>query len=176
MRAKYVGNKADKIIMNVRNDEASTTILAGTPLVLNLSTTASASGDGLGVVLPATAGDPLSFACKYGVATTDIAVNQFGEAILFGICTNALVVRATRASSTASFSTFTTYASGVGMGIDTVNNAFSPVGGSIAGLIASNIMVAVLLDSMSTGSGSASTTSVTANTKYDTARVFLRML
>src|ERR1035437_6111518 len=108
MRAKYVGNKADKIIMNVRNDEASTTILAGTPLVLNLSTTASASGDGLGVVLPATAGDPLSFACKYGVATNTLAVGQYGETVLFGIVTNALIARATRASSTASFSTYTT--------------------------------------------------------------------
>ncbi len=175
MRAKYVGNKADKIIMNIRNDEASASIPAGTPVVLNLSTTASATADGLGVVLPATAGDPLSYACKYGVSTTTLTTGQSGESVLFGIATNALIVRATRASSTASFSTFTTYASGIGLGIDTVNNAFT-VGASIAGAIASNAMMAILLDSLSTGSGSASTTSVTANTKYDTARVFLRML
>lgn len=176
MRAKFVGNKADKIIMNVRNDEASASIPAGTPVVLNLSTTASASADGLGVVLPSTAGDPLSFACKYGVLTATLAAGQFGESVLFGIVTNALIVRATRASSTASFSTFTTVASGIGLGLDTVNNAFNTTGASIAGAIASNAMMAILLDSLSTGSGSASTTSVTANTKYDTARVFLRML
>lgn len=175
MRAKLVGNKADKIIMNVRNDESSVTIPAGTPVVLNLSTTASATADGLGVVLPATAGDPLSFAVKYGVTPNAIAAGAYGESILFGIATNALVVRATRAGSTASFSTFTTYASGIGLGIDTVNNAFSP-GASIAGAIASNAMMAILLDSLSTGSGSASTTSVSANTKYDNVRVFLRML
>jgi len=170
-----VGNKADKIIMNIKNGESATTIPAGTPVVLNLSTTADASNDGLSVVLPSTAGDPLSFACKFGVATTDVAVGALGEAVLFGIVTNALITRATRAGSTASFSTFTTYASGIGLGIDTVNNAFS-VGASIAGVIASNAMMAILLDSLSTGSGSASTTSVSANTKYDTARVFLRML
>jgi hypothetical protein len=176
MRVKLIGNKADKVIMNVRNDEASASIPAGTPVILNLSTTASASADGLGVVLPATAGDPLSFAAKYGVLTNTLAVGQYGETVLFGIVTNALIARATRASSTASFSTYTTIASGIGLGIDTVNNAFGSAGASVAGIIASNAMMAILLDSLGSGTGSASTTSVTANTKYDTARVFLRML
>src|ERR1035437_3222095 len=176
MRVKLIGNKADKVIMNVRNDEASASIPAGTPVILNLSTTASASADGLGVVLPATAGDPLSFAAKYGVLTNTLAVGQYGETVLFAIVTNALIARATRASSTASFSTYTTIASGIGLGIDTVNNAFGSAGASVAGLIASNAMMAILLDSLGSGTGSASTTSVTANTKYDTARVFLRML
>lgn len=175
MRAKFVGNKADKLIMNVRNDEASASIPAGTPVILNLSTTASATADGLGVVLPATAGSANSYSLKYGVLTTVLTTGQYGESVLFGIATNAIVIRATRAASTDSWSATNSSASGVGLGIDTVNNAFT-LGASIAGAIVSNALAAVLLDSLSNIVASASATSDTRTALTTAYRVFVRML
>lgn len=177
MRTKCVGNKADRVIMNIRNGEASTTIPRGTPVVLKFTNSAAASGDGLDVVLPSTAGDGAgaTFAYKYGVATDSIAVNQMGESILFGVCTYAIVVVATRGGTSGASSWPTaSQADGVALGIDSLNNAFI-VGASIAGSIASNNAAAVLIDSF-TVSATATATNVTNTAATQALRVFVRML
>ncbi len=175
MRAKQVGNKADKIVMVVSNSEASVTIPRGSPLVLKLTTTASNTFDGLGVVLPSTAGNPLSYAVRYGVATDAMAVNQLGESILFGVCNYALITRATRAATTDSWSASASTASGIALGVDTINNAFL-MGASIAGSIATNHVDAVLLDSLSSIAASASATTDSNTAITVGARIFVRML
>ncbi len=174
MRIKQVGDKPDRIIMFVRNAEASASIPRGTPLVLNLSTTTNAK-DGMDVVLPGTAGDPLSYAARYGVVTDTLAAGANGESILFGMCAYALVTRATRAASSNSWSASASTASGIALGIDTINNAFT-MGASIAGSIATNHVDAVLIDSLAAVVASATATTDTRTALTVGARVFVRML
>lgn len=174
MRIKTVGNKADRIVVSIKNAEATASIPRGTPVVLNLSTTA-ADGDGLDVVLPATAGNPNSFSLRYGIATDTLVAGALGESILFGLSSYALISRATRAASTDSWSASASTASGIGLGIDTINNAFT-MGASIAGSIASNKIQAVLIDSLASVVASASATSDTRTAITVAARVFVKML
>lgn len=174
MRAKYAGNKADRIICTVRNGEASASLPKGTPVVLNIST-ASATDDGLSVVLPATAGVTNSFGLKYGVLTDTLVAGAYGESILFGVAAYALITRMTRAASSDSWTSSASQASGIGMGLDTINNAFL-LGASIAGSIASNNMPAILLDSLASSAASASATSDTRTVITNANRAFIRML
>jgi hypothetical protein len=174
MRAKYVGNKADKIILNVQNTEVSANIPKGTPVILKLSDTAQ-TDDGLDVVLPSTAGSSLSYSLKFGVLTDSLTPGSYGESILFGVANYALVTRMTRAASTDSWTSSASTISGVGLGIDTLNNAFVP-GGTVVGSIASNIMVAIMLDSWASSAASASSTADTRTAITNGNRVFVRMM
>ncbi len=175
IRLNQVGNKAGKISATVKNGETSSSIPRGTPVILKL-TTASATDDGLAVVLPSTAGDPVSYACKFGVITETLAVGNLSESILFGVANYALVTLSTRSTTGTGGGSWSTVsqASGVGLGIDTANNAFS-IGASIAGGVASNAMMAILLDSL-TMTASATATTDTSTAYKVAARVFVRML
>jgi hypothetical protein len=174
MRAKYAGNKADKIILTVRNGEASASIPRGTPVCLAAGAT-SATNDGLDVVLPATAGNANSFGLRFGILTDTLTAGSFGESILFGVATYALITRMTRAASTDSWTSSASQASGVALGLDTLNNALL-IGASIAGSIASQHADAVLLDSLASSAASASATSDTRTAITNAVRVFVRML
>lgn len=175
MRIKAVGNKADRVICTVKNAEATASIPRGTPVVLNVSSTASNDTDGLTVVLPATAGNPLSYAARFGVITDTTAAGVLGESILFGYCAYALITRATRAASTDSWTSSASIASGVALGIDTLNNAFL-VGASVAGSIATNHIDAVMLDVPASFAASASATSDTRTAMTAAVRAFIRMM
>lgn len=170
-----VGNKAGRCRATVKNGETSSSIPRGTPVVLKLSTTADSDNDGLAVVLPGTAGSAHSYAFRYGVVTDTLAAGQLGESILWGNANYALVTRATRAASTDSWSASATVASGIALGVDTLNNAFL-MAASSAGSLASNAANAVLVDSLATVSASASATSDTRTAITVAARVFVRML
>lgn len=174
MRAKYVGNKADRIIMNVKNTETSVSIPRGTPVILNMTGTLAAD-DGLGVCLPATAGSANSFGLKYGIVTDTLVTNQLGESILFGMANYTLITRMTRAASSDSWTSSASVASGVGLGIDTINNAML-LGATVAGSIASNAMLAILVDSLASSAASATATSDNRTAITNAARVFVRML
>lgn len=174
IRLNQVGNKAGRISATVKNGESSSSIPRGTPVVLKMTDTA-ATDDGLSVCLPATAGSALSYAIKYGIITDTTAVNNQSEAVLFGVCNYALVTRMTRAASSDSWTSSAAIASGVALGIDTLNNALL-VGASIAGSIASNAAMAVLLDSIASAAASATATSDTRTAITSAVRVFVRML
>lgn len=174
MRAKYVGNKADRIIMTVQNGEASASIPRGTPVILGAGQTA-AGDDGLDVVLPSTAGAANSFGLKFGVLTETLIANAFGESILFGVANYALITRMTRGASTNSWTSSQTQASGIALGIDTLNNAFL-LGASSDGSIAAGILAGVLLDSLASSAASASSTNDTRTAIINGVRVFVRML
>ena len=174
MRAKYVGNKADKIILSVKNGETSATIPRGTPVVLNLSATAAAD-DGLSVVLPSTAGAAASYAYKYGVALDNYATGQLGESILNGVATYALVGVLTRSATSASWpSSASSAASLVALGLDTANNCFL-LGASSAGSLP-GAGIAHMIDNVASIAGSASATSDTRTNIALGYRVFVRML
>lgn len=171
MRAKYAGNLADKIIVTIKNAEASASIPRGTPVIMVLN----ATDDGLAVVLPATAGAALSFNARLGVTTTTLTAGQTGESIAFGYVQYALVTRMTRAASTDSWTSSAAVASGIGLGIDTLNNAFL-MGASRAGSLVSAADNAWLVDSLAASVASASATSDSRTAITNGARCFVRML
>lgn len=202
MRIKLSENpRPDFVIVAARNAESTAAIPRGTPIVLNLSSapqpTSGADGfaagyeDGLQVVLPSTAGANPTALFPFGVAVDTIANGQLGEALVFGVVAYALVVRATRAASTDSWSASATSSSAGGflLSIDTVNNAFRTYAPSSISLAnASSIVTsggidiqklnaqAVMLDSMATFSASASATSDTRTIALVGYRAFIRMM
>ena len=177
MRIKTVGNLADKVVVNIVNGETTASIPRGTPVILkSVSTGSVPATDGLHVVLPATAGDVNSYGLRFGVSVDTLAAAAAGESILFGVCLYAIIVLSTRSTpgtGGASWSTVS-QASGAGLAVDTLNNAFL-IGGTIAASIASNAMMAILMDSM-TMTASATHTSDTSTAFTKSARVFVRML
>src|SRR6266849_2091691 len=156
MRAKYVGNKADRFAVVIRNAEATASIPRGTPIIAVLNGT----NDGLDVVLPSTAGSALSFNARLGVATDTLTAGQYGESLVYGYVAYALITRMTRAASTDSWTSSASTASGIGLGIDTLNNAFL-LGASRAGALVSAADNAFLVDSLASSLASASATSDT---------------
>lgn len=171
MRAKFAGNKRDSVILNFKNAEASASIPRGTPVILVLN----ATDDGLACVLPSTAGAALSFNARFGVATETVAATLVSEAICFGYVQYALITRMTRAASTDSWTSSASVASGIGLGIDTLNNAFL-LGASRAGSLVSAADNAWLVDSLASSAASASATSDTRTAITNGVRAFVRML
>lgn len=170
MRIKQVGNKADKTVVVIRNAESTSTIPRGTPVVLVLNGT----NDGLDVVLPATAGNALSGVARYGVATDSILASQYGESIVSGYVAYALITRMTRAATTDSWTSSASVASGIGLGIDTLNNAFV-LGASQAATVAS-LPIAFLVDTLASSAASASATSDARTAITNAVRAFVKML
>lgn len=170
MRMKQAGNKADSMIAVVRNNEASASIPKGTPVVLQIDST----NDGLEVILPATAGSALSNALRYGVVTTTLAALDYGESFLFGICPYALITRMTRAASSDSWTSSASQASGIGLGLDTINNAFVLGASAVGSLL--TCPNAVLIDSLASSAASASTTSDSRTAITNAVRAFIRMM
>jgi len=171
VRAKYVGNKADRFAVVIRNAEVTASIPRGTPVIAILNGT----NDGLDVVLPATAGSALSFNARLGVATDTLTAGQYGESLVYGYVQYALITRMTRAASTDSWTSSASAASGIGLGIDTLNNAFL-LGASRAGSLVSAADNAFLVDTLASSLASASATSDTRTAITNGVRVFVRML
>lgn len=174
MRQKYVGNKRDSKLVVVRNDD-TVTIPRGTPLVLQLSSTAD-DGDGLAVLLPSSTSAALSDVFGYGVATADIPVNGISEAIVSGYVAYALITQLTRSASSAVWPSYASSASAI-LQIDTLNNAFLMA--SISQALQNYLPFAVLLDSIagsSTTSASTSSGPGTVTASIVAHRVFVRML
>jgi hypothetical protein len=170
MRIKQVGNRSDSVAVVVKNAESSSAIAAGTPLVLACNGT----DDGLAVVLPATAGNAKTGTFPYGVTQASIAAGMYGEAVIFGIVTNAVLVRGTRAASTDSWTSSGSFASGAVLMIDTVNNAFISTVGSLAAT--SFAPIAVLAQSQVSFAASASATSDSRTANTVAVKAFIRML
>ncbi len=172
MRIKQAGNLGDKVIIVVKSAEASATIPRGTPVVAVLNGT----NDGLAVVLPSTAGAAKNYGFKLGVATEAMAPGDVSNAIAFGYVAYALITRATRATATTtdSWSSSSSVASGICLGIDSLNNAFL-MGASSDGSLPS-VAAAVLVDSISSIAASATNTTDTRTAITVGARVFVRML
>ena len=182
MRAKLIEtNLPDRHIHVIFNNDTAT-IPAGTPVILNLSATkvpsTSQNGkpagyqDGMAVVLPSTAGATASAILCYGVSLGTLPVNNLGESTVHGMVNYALVTIATRASSTASWSTLAAVAALVLLAIDTVNNAFVTTTGGVAG----NPPDAILVDSIASMAASASATTDTRTAIVQGFRVFVRMM
>lgn len=210
MRAKFIeSNKPEKYIHAVRNvDQGSVSsittvtnsIPAGTPLLLNLGPTLNPSTnqnslsagfeDGLDVVLPVSAANSTVAGqlgatyvmnyLHYGVAVGNIGYNQLGEAMVHGVYPYALLVRATRAASTNSWSSSYSVAASVAyLSIDTINNAYTTYASAAAAtsnatLPATSVLPVFLLDNITSITSSASNTSDTRTAILTQQRVFIR--
>ncbi len=162
MRFKQNGNKRDLVAVVIYNDEASAAIPLGAPVVLSFSGTQ----DGLGVVLPSTAADVLQSTGAFGVSMGAYAAKAFGEAQVFGACSNIKLMR-TRADSTG---TFAAIAAGALLKAESVNNSFQTVATNGASAFIPNAYVAVSMAAIATTA--ASTQTMTTQTCVG----FLRMM
>lgn len=193
--------RPEVLIGSGRNSESSATIPRGTPVILNLSSTpqpttdgdgfAKGYEDGLQVVLPGTAGANPCAMYPFGIALQDTPSQQLGEFGMYGVFSYVLVVRATRSASSASWSSSASSSSAGGflLSIDTLAQAFATYApssitisnasavGSAAGINIQNQQInAVMLDSFSSLSASATATSDTRTSIVQGYRCFVRWI
>jgi hypothetical protein len=170
MRMKTVGNKRDIVALVVRNNSGAS-MPAGTPVNLELSGT----NDGLDVILPS-ASAAKADVLPFGVVLAAIADQQYGEAQVFGFCQNIVLLRQTRAASTDAFSSDANGFSALGvlLNVDTVNNAFSTSGGTMAK--SGFLPFAVLAATVGSWASSASATSDSRTAITVASKAFLRMM
>lgn len=111
MRFKMTGNKRDIVAVVVKNsDTNSLTVKQGSPVILK----ASGTDDGLAIV-SATNVALANLGMFFGIALTDIALNAFGEAQVFGYYDSVRVRVASRAASTDVWASFAAGAVGDGL-------------------------------------------------------------
>ncbi len=166
-----VGNKPGRISVTIRNKETSASIPLGAPACLKLTSTAVDGGDGLDVVLPSTAlvGN---YQLLAGVNQAALAVNQFGSALAYGFSPFTLVKLNTRATSTDTWASVATVASGLLLTPDFTNNVWQ----TLANVGAQSSPQVLLLDtiaSIQTVASSAANTAIVSTGLY---RAFVRML
>lgn len=177
-------NRPEDMIASVLNAE-TVVIPKGTPAILNLTNVpqpatsqdgfAAGFQDGLQVVLPGTAGANGSLFFQYGVVANDIAPQNLGESQIHGVCPFALVIRATRAASSDSWTSSASASSAGGyiLQVNTANNAFN----TVAAAISSNISLAIImLDSIASMAASATNTSDTRTALLVGYRAFIRQM
>lgn len=179
MNSQTLGDKRDFGSSRIRNDEASTSLVKGQPVILTLDGTE----DGLAVVLPSTAGaTKLNFG--YGVVSDDtVATGALGNVQRMGICLYNILVRATRAASSDSWTSSQSIASAVLLTIETVNNGWATQAStrSIASTVNGTVTdfaqaMAFLAETVASMAASATATSDTRTVITQAVKAFLKML
>ena len=170
MKFQTLGDKPTFVDDFVRNDEASTTLQDGTPVVYYMDGTE----DGLAVVLPASSTAIKAHVFFAGVVTEDILVGRIGTVRKTGIHRTTRILRATRAATSDSWSSSASLAAGHLLVIDTVNNVLSTVAASVGAT--GYLPWAILAQSVASIAASASATSDATTAITQAAKVFLRVL
>jgi len=167
MRYQTLGNKPNFIAIRVRNTSA-TAMTAGQPVAFEPSDT---SADGLAVQLPAdsNAGATAFFA---GVLTSALAVNAYGEAIVYGVVDAAVTIN-TRAATTDSWTSRAAIAAYQILAVDTVNNAFLTAASMASSAFLPNFVV---IEAVASQAASASTTANALTVVTSKLKVFVRAL
>lgn len=192
MRMKTVGNKRDLMATVVLNAEATASITIGQPVCMYL--TGGAGGtDGISVCLPSTAHTQNAgneFQCLYGVFITNsaagVAPGFFGEAQVFGFCADIAFTAATRASSTASWSSIQSVAAWLPLIPETVGNGWTTyasqtfITGSVSTITGSipfpQFQVLLVPYSVSTGSTGIYSIAASASNASDTRTALLTLV
>jgi hypothetical protein len=167
MRAKYAGNKPDRMIHVIRNSDVSQ-IPRGTPVILTISVAPGNELDGMGVVLPSTAGATLSTQLQYGITTASLGPGDDGEVVMFGLAAG-IVQKQTRAASTNAWPSVASVAKGI-MKIDTTNNMF------IAGAASDGTMFILVDDVASMASSASNSADSRVGSLNGVGRIFVRSL
>lgn len=174
MRIKTAGNKRDGVFIVVVNSEATATLQLGQPVFYKLTGTADATNDGVAAVNPSTA-LVASYQLCAGVLTSQLAVGQFGESLVFGYSASTLVKLASRAATTDSWSSYAAVASGVLLLPDFTNNVWI----SAANVAAQSSPQNILLDAIASVGTLASNAGGTGDTRLVSSglkRSFVRMM
>jgi hypothetical protein len=178
---QLAGDKPERVVLNVRADEA---IVKGTIVSLVID----ATDDGLAAVTPKTATAAKSPKLAFGVALEAIASGAIGRVQAFGFCRETKIIRATRAATTDAWASTAAGAVGDALEVDTANNALvrasipaSYVTGSAASDtlaldLAMFVPFAVLAQTIVSATTAASTTSNTDTVSTSLVKTFLRML
>lgn len=163
-----LGNKANRVFIAVKNNEASATLASSFPEPAAFNTL-----DGISVVKLATAAAKLSTGALCGVVNRSIAFGKYGIAQVYGIVTaNVPVLQQTKASTDATYASLSIDA-GVVLTPDTVNNAFS----TAASIAASAFLPwGCIPASTSWASSSGTTGAGTLSSRALYSNVFLRMM
>lgn len=178
MKHQTLGDKADFASRQIRNGEASATIPRGAPVVMALSGTE----DGLRVLLPSTAGAVKSMLFFFGVSMDSYAVGALGEAQAAGFCRYAKLLRQARTSSTVSWASEDTLATGLFLALNSVHDAFTTIASTLSvpatdsTALSLNQYYAYLAESLASYAGSASSTSDTRLALTSAVKIFLRAL
>ena len=172
MRAKYVGNRADKISVVIKNMEASssTTLPLGAPVIWKLTSTASTDtyDDGRGVILPSTAG-AINYQLLAGInMNQNLAQNLYGEAQTYGYCASTLIKLTSRATSTDSWASVATVASGLLLVPDFTNNMFQ----TLANVTAESRPNVLLIDTLASIATQASNAGGLSDSRVISAGLF----
>jgi hypothetical protein len=171
----------DRVTVKIRNAD-TVTIPNGAPVVLVMNGT----DDGVAVVLPSTSGAVnLIQGLRYGVCTSALAVNGYGNAVVFGMAQTLLLERQTRANSGANWASEPARSVGEFLAIDTVNNMFVTATSSFLAVTAStaaaaativNTPIAVLGQTLASYSSSASATSDTRTAITAAVKAIIRLM
>lgn len=171
MNIKTTGDRAETVRLTVRNDESSASLAVGDPVCFAMDGTE----DGLAVVLPSssTAAKATNFFAGVVTEAASQDLPKVAEVQVFGLCRKAKIRTATRAASTDNWASFTSWALGDRLALDSVNNAFSRSDAGVLSVIPAYAAVAETIASVAS-SASATSDARTAVTTY--AKVFLRAL
>jgi len=173
MRLGQLGGKAEIVLINIKNAEASASIANGTPVAFVYNGT----DDGLAVVLPATAAGTKATSLFAGICEmpggTTLIVGAIGKAIANGLALSVKITQTTRAATTDSWSTFAAIATGDIFTVDTVNNAMQR---QTAGVVTGFLPFAIAGQSLGSGSGTASATSDTRTVQTGTIKMHIRAM
>ncbi len=167
MEIGQTGNAPARVTFQAKSDEASATIPVGSPVCFQFD----ATDDGLAVILPSGSA-PKSHALGFGVAVSQFTPGGNGRVQTYGFVRNAVILLQTRTASGESFSA-STHSQGALLNVDTVNNAFSTSGGTLAKT--SYLPFAVLAESTA-AAASASTTADTRTAVTGFMKIFVRMM
>lgn len=168
MNSPLIGSTPDRVRKVVKNVESSSSLAIGVPCVLTLD----GDGDGLEVVLPATAGAAKSTAFLMGVAAETITAGSFGNVLCHGIVNRAVLITRTRAASTDAYAA-ATLSAGLVLQVNTVSNCFASSGGTQA---ASGFAPFAVLAESTSFTSVASTTADTSTASTGYQKIFVRLM
>jgi hypothetical protein len=167
MRFQTLGNKPGFVSERVKSAEASATIGAGRPVILDLS----ATEDGLRVVLPSSSTAAKIAQFSFGIVMKDLLPGQLGEAQQSGIFNTAIIAVATRAASTDAFASLAAGSIGQILTINTTHNVLGV--SATTSVLGPGYFLAQTFASTASSSIVSTGTNLVATT---TAKVFIRLL
>lgn len=168
--AQLTKDKVEKVFIQVRNDESSADLAAGTLVCFTMD----ATRDGLDVVGVNTGGAAKSTSLFAGVLPRAIVNARYGISQVYGYVNSVKHIKNTRAASTDSYTSMTSVAVGDFLFVQTLGGG--GVSRSGAGAANQNPGFLIAAESVASVAASASTTSDTSIAVTGTMKAFVRAL
>lgn len=162
-------DRPERTFILVGNGEASGSLPAKEPVCFVMNGTK----DGLNVVKAVTGAAAKATTLFAGVLLKSLAQGDVQPSLVYGMVDDVVLVRATRAASTASYASAPAVAIGDILNVATLGNGLSR---SAAGAASANLAFAVAGETLASIASAASTTSDTSTRKTTAAKVFIRAM